>query len=101
MRRIRSLLQDTKTPRFSLKGCELSTRIVGLLLWGRCCSLIYSFSARIADIQNLDSPVTMKMKVYYHDNCFDGLASAAVFSNFFRHGVRSDAEFEYEGLAHR
>ena len=43
----------------------------------------------------------MKMKVYYHDNCFDGLASAAVFSNFYRYGIRQNAEFEYEGLAHR
>ncbi len=43
----------------------------------------------------------MKMKVYYHDNCFDGLASAAVFSHFYRHRIRDGVEFEYEGLAHR
>ncbi len=43
----------------------------------------------------------MRMKVYYHNNCFDGLASAAVFSNFYRHGIRKEAQFEYEGLAHR
>jgi hypothetical protein len=41
------------------------------------------------------------MKVYYHDNCFDGLASAAVFSDFHRHAIRPGAEFQYEGLAHR
>src|SRR5688572_11824308 len=43
----------------------------------------------------------MKMKVYYHDNCFDGLASAAVFTDFYRNRIRSDSEFVYEGLAHR
>jgi len=43
----------------------------------------------------------MKMKIYFHDNCFDGLASAAVFTSFYRHAVRRDAEFAYEGLAHR
>lgn len=43
----------------------------------------------------------MIIKVYFHDNCFDGLASAAVFSYFFRHCIRRDAEFQYEGLAHR
>ncbi|MBP1594681.1 MAG: hypothetical protein H6Q05_58 [Acidobacteria bacterium] len=43
----------------------------------------------------------MKMKVYFHDNCFDGLASAAVFSDFYRTQFRNDARFEYEGLAHR
>jgi hypothetical protein len=41
------------------------------------------------------------MKIFYHDNCFDGLASAAVFSNFYRNAIRDNCEFEYEGLAHR
>jgi hypothetical protein len=43
----------------------------------------------------------MKVKVYFHDNCFDGLASAAVFSQFYRKKILERAEFEYEGLAHR
>ena len=43
----------------------------------------------------------MKVKVYFHDNCFDGLASAAVFSHFYRDRILRDAEFQYEGLAHR
>jgi hypothetical protein len=41
------------------------------------------------------------MKVHFHDNCFDGLASAAVFSYFYRNRIRAGAEFQYEGLAHR
>ncbi|HSW38089.1 MAG TPA: phosphoesterase [Acidobacteriota bacterium] len=40
------------------------------------------------------------MKVYFHDNCFDGLASAAVFSNFYVNAMRPDCRFVYEGLAH-
>jgi hypothetical protein len=43
----------------------------------------------------------MKMKVYFHDNCFDGLASASVFSNFYRDAICENAQFSYEGLAHR
>jgi hypothetical protein len=43
----------------------------------------------------------MKMKVYFHDNCFDGLASAAVFSYFYRNRIRQGVDFDYEGLAHR
>jgi hypothetical protein len=43
----------------------------------------------------------MRMKIYFHDNCFDGLASAAVFTDFYRHSISSAAGFEYEGLAHR
>jgi hypothetical protein len=43
----------------------------------------------------------MRMKIYFHDNCFDGLASAAVFTHFYRHAFNEHAEFAYEGLAHR
>jgi hypothetical protein len=41
------------------------------------------------------------MKIFYHDNCFDGLASAAVFSNFYTNSICKDCDFAYEGLAHR
>ncbi len=41
------------------------------------------------------------MKIYFHNNCFDGLASAAVFGNFYLQAIRRDCKFEYEGLAHR
>jgi len=41
------------------------------------------------------------MKIYFHNNCFDGLASAAVFSNFYSNTIRKNCEFAYEGLAHR
>ncbi len=41
------------------------------------------------------------MKIYFHNNCFDGLASAAVFSNFYSSAICRDCEFQYEGLAHR
>ncbi|MBI3950064.1 MAG: phosphoesterase [Acidobacteria bacterium] len=43
----------------------------------------------------------MKMKVLYHGNCFDGVASAAIFSRFYRETVNPDAEFAYGGLMHR
>jgi hypothetical protein len=41
------------------------------------------------------------MKIFFHDNCFDGLASAAVFSSFYAHAIHKNCEFVYEGLAHR
>ena len=41
------------------------------------------------------------MRVYFHNNCFDGLASAAVFSCFFRDVISADYKFQYEGLAHK
>ncbi len=41
------------------------------------------------------------MKIFFHNNCFDGLASAAVFSNFYSNAICKSCEFIYEGLAHR
>jgi hypothetical protein len=41
------------------------------------------------------------MKIFFHNNCFDGLASAAVFTNFYGNAICKNSEFIYEGLAHR
>jgi hypothetical protein len=41
------------------------------------------------------------MKIFFHNNCFDGLASAAIFSNFYSNAICRNCEFIYEGLAHR
>jgi hypothetical protein len=42
-----------------------------------------------------------KLRVLYHDNCFDGLASAAVFSTFYKGTISPGVEIEYEGLTHK
>ena len=43
----------------------------------------------------------MKVRVCFHNQCFDGTASAAVFTRLFRERINRDAEFHYTGLAHR
>jgi hypothetical protein len=43
----------------------------------------------------------LKVKVFYHDRCFDGASSAALFSRFYADRIRSDVEFIYSGLLHR
>ncbi len=43
----------------------------------------------------------MKVRVFYHDKCFDGASSAALFSRFYRERIRGDAEFVFSGLLHR
>ena len=43
----------------------------------------------------------MRLRVFYHDKCFDGASSAAVFARFYRERVRSDVEFVFSGLLHR
>lgn len=43
----------------------------------------------------------MKLKVLFHDACFDGHASAAIFTRFYREKLNPKAEVEYQGLAHK
>ena len=43
----------------------------------------------------------MRVHVFFHDRCFDGSATAAVFTEFFRKRYDAGAEFVYTGLAHR
>jgi len=43
----------------------------------------------------------LRVRVFYHDKCFDGASSAALFSRFYRERIRSDGEFIYTGLLHR
>jgi len=41
------------------------------------------------------------VKVLFHDACFDGAASAAVFTRFYRERVDPGASFAYQGLSHK
>ncbi len=43
----------------------------------------------------------MKLRILYHGNCFDGAASAAVFSKFYREKINRDAEIFYTPTMHR
>jgi hypothetical protein len=41
------------------------------------------------------------VRVFYHDKCFDGASSAALFSRFYRERIRNDVNFVFSGLLHR
>ena len=43
----------------------------------------------------------MRVRILYHDHCFDGAASAAFFSRFMEARFYPDAEFAFTGLAHQ
>jgi hypothetical protein len=43
----------------------------------------------------------LRVRVFYHDKCFDGASSAALFSRFYRERIRGDVDFVYSGLLHR
>jgi hypothetical protein len=43
----------------------------------------------------------MRVRLFYHDRCFDGACSAAVFAEFFRRRFDAKADFVLSGLFHR
>ncbi len=43
----------------------------------------------------------MKLKVFFHDRCFDGASSAALFSRFYGERISGDVQFTFSGLLHR
>jgi hypothetical protein len=43
----------------------------------------------------------VRIRVFFHDKCFDGAASAAVFARFYRERIRANVEFQFSGLLHR
>ncbi|MGH9588797.1 MAG: phosphoesterase [Terracidiphilus sp.] len=43
----------------------------------------------------------MRVRVFYHDKCFDGACSASLFTRFYCERITAAAEYEYRGLVHR
>lgn len=43
----------------------------------------------------------MKLRILYHGHCFDGVASATVFTRFYQSRINREADIEYTSLLHR
>src|ERR1700691_1107567 len=43
----------------------------------------------------------MRVRILYHDHCFDGAASAAYFTRFMQGAFYPQAEYVYTGMAHK
>jgi hypothetical protein len=43
----------------------------------------------------------LRVRVFYHDKCFDGACSASLFTRFHRERIVQGACYEYHGLVHR
>jgi hypothetical protein len=43
----------------------------------------------------------LKVRILYHDKCFDGACSASLFTRFYTECIDPQATFEYYGLVHR
>jgi hypothetical protein len=55
----------------------------------------------LAPVYGRKEGFSVKVRVFYHDKCFDGASSAALFSRFYRERIRQEAEFVFTGLVHR
>ncbi|GAA3760591.1 DHH family phosphoesterase [Terriglobus aquaticus] len=43
----------------------------------------------------------MKLRVLFHNNCFDGACSASLFTRFHRECIGTASEYDYQGLQHQ
>ncbi len=43
----------------------------------------------------------MKVHVFFHDKCFDGASSAAIFSRFYRERINPNTDFQFTGMTHK
>jgi hypothetical protein len=43
----------------------------------------------------------LRVRVFYHDKCFDGACSASLFTRFHRERIAAGAQYDYHGLVHR
>jgi hypothetical protein len=43
----------------------------------------------------------LRVRVFYHDKCFDGACSASLFTRFHRECIAPGAGYQYHGLVHR
>jgi hypothetical protein len=43
----------------------------------------------------------VRVRVCFHDRCFDGASSAAIFSRFYQERINANAEFLYTGMTHK
>jgi hypothetical protein len=77
-----------------------------LLLWPTLLSDKLQFVVADYLLKDLDKlkfvgQELMKLRLLYHGHCFDGVASAAVFTRFYRERIHPEAEVNYGGLLHR
>src|SRR5258706_12895862 len=69
------------------------------MAWGLGNLQSFSRHLRVMHRSRYGLAVT-RVKVLFHDNCFDGAASAALFQRFYQSRIDGDAELIFEGKAH-
>jgi hypothetical protein len=59
------------------------------------------YSSSFVGLFTEEDPQAVRVRVFYHDKCFDGACSASLFTRFHRECVAKGASYEYHGLVHR
>jgi len=89
---------------------RLVSKFVGaqILSLTEACGEVILYAFRLQEIGCWGRPAAevregydLRVRVFYHDKCFDGASSAELFSRFYRERIRNDVQFEFTGLLHR
>jgi hypothetical protein len=59
------------------------------------------FPPRSGKLKGFLKDCSMRLRVLYHDHCFDGAAAAAFFTRFIAGAVHPGAEFAFTGMTHK
>ena len=63
--------------------------------------ILVNFLASSSGAKRLTRSIMTKVRLCFHDRCFDGTASAALFYRFYRERFDNNAEFGFTGMTHR
>src|SRR6202041_1750673 len=63
--------------------------------------MLFDFTFGAASSEGGKKGRELKVRICFHDKCFDGASSAAIFSRFYRERINPHAEFLYTGMTHK
>src|SRR3974377_1060435 len=95
-KKTRGLAVRMNFPATGIEGNELDNRGRRVHLKGLCAPLQVKPKEG-----GTYSEFMTKVRLCFHDRCFDGTASAALFYRFYREQFHPDAEFHLSGITHK
>src|SRR5690349_23057814 len=92
----------TNDPSFTHYGVGVSPFLLDFRLARRHCKRLCPRRFAAPEAIERRAPLVMtSVRLCFHDRCFDGTASAALFYRFYRERFDRNAEFRFRGMTHR
>ncbi len=80
-----------------MRGMDVPHGTRALTQWAGALML---YSSTFSSLGGRRMPI-LRVRVFYHDKCFDGACSASLFTRFHRECIAPEASYDYHGLVHR